>query len=329
MRFLQQHWFLIALFATLVSGAAFAESWAGLAHHKLFRNLIVMATLFLVTLPIESVRITRSLRRPGPALLATAVSYVVLPLMAWLCSRWLPKEFGLGLAVCAAAPSTIASAAVWTRRAGGNEMVPIFVTLLTNLMCFAVMPIWLSITFHRTVQGISFIAMAWQLVLLVVMPMVGGQLARTSQRVATWSTQHSRLLSVAAQVGVLTIVLVGAIQCGLFLRQQQSATAIKTLTSSVPLLLAILVGLNLLAFFVGKLAATSLSFSREDAIGVAFSGSQKTLMVGLQVALLLGGGLVIIPMVLYHVLQLIVGTVLADEIARRSSLGAAIHRRLP
>ncbi len=315
MKFIQRHWFLISLFATLALGAVWAEPLAGLANAKLVRNMVVMATLFLVTLPIDSRRISASFRRPGPALLATVVSYGLLPLLAWLCSGWLTAKFGLGLLVCASAPSTIASAAVWTRRAGGNEMVPIFVTLITNLLCFAVMPMWLSISFGRHVEGISFADMAWKLALLVVLPMVSGQLARRSYRVATWSTENALGLSIVAQIGVLTIVLLGAIQCGLFLRQQQSATT--AIVASLPLLLVVLLGLNLIAFFAGKWSASWLSFTDEDAVGVGFAGSQKTLMVGLQVAFLLGGGVVIIPMVLYHALQLIVGTVLADQIANR------------
>ena len=314
MKFFQRHWFLIALFTTLTLGGAFADPLAGFASGKIGRNLIVMATLFLVTLPIDSGRIAASLRRPGPAVLATVVSYGILPLLAWSCSGWLPGEFGLGLLVCASAPSTIASAAVWTRRAGGNEMVPIFVTLLTNLLCFAVMPMWLTISFGRSVEDISFADMALKLALLVVLPMVCGQLVRRNYRVAAWSSRNRLSLSVAAQAGVLTIVLMGAVQCGLFVRQQQAATV--AMATSLPLLLVILLGLNLMAFYLGKWLASWLAFGDEDAIGVAFAGSQKTLMVGLQVALLLGGGVVIIPMVLYHVLQLIVGTVLADQIAR-------------
>jgi sodium/bile acid cotransporter 7 len=44
---------------------------------------------------------------------------------------------------------------------------------------------------------------------------------------------------------------------------------------------------------------------------VAFAGSQKTLMVGLQVSMELGVS--ILPMVAYHVSQLIVDTLIADR----------------
>ena len=42
------------------------------------------------------------------------------------------------------------------------------------------------------------------------------------------------------------------------------------------------------------------------------SGSQKTLMVGLYVAINYFGGLTLLPMVFYHVGQLVVDTIIAD-----------------
>ena len=45
--------------------------------------------------------------------------------------------------VAATAPCTLASAAVWTRRAGGNDAVAILVTFITNATCFLVTPFWL------------------------------------------------------------------------------------------------------------------------------------------------------------------------------------------
>jgi sodium/bile acid cotransporter 7 len=54
-----------------------------------------------------------------------------------------------------------------------------------------------------------------------------------------------------------------------------------------------------------------MRMTREDRIAVGISGSQKTLMVGLQVAI--ASQLLILPMVVYHVGQLIVDTIIADR----------------
>ena len=49
------------------------------------------------------------------------------------------------------------------------------------------------------------------------------------------------------------------------------------------------------------------------AVAVGFAGSQKTLMVGLTIALQFGG-LTILPMLAYHVLQLLIDTLLANRL---------------
>ena len=50
---------------------------------------------------------------------------------------------------------------------------------------------------------------------------------------------------------------------------------------------------------------------------VAISGSQKTLMIGLEVALMFGG-LAALPIITYHVLQLIADTMLVDRLKEES-----------
>ena len=53
---------------------------------------------------------------------------------------------------------------------------------------------------------------------------------------------------------------------------------------------------------------------------MAIAGSQKTLMVGLYVAIHYFGGLVLIPLVIYHVVQLLMDTVVADLWRRRTEM---------
>jgi sodium/bile acid cotransporter 7 len=76
---------------------------------------------------------------------------------------------------------------------------------------------------------------------------------------------------------------------------------------------AVHVALLVLGFNVARV----LRFARGDAIAVAFSGSQKTLMVGAFLALTIGP-LAILPMVAYHAAQLVIDTLVADWLRRRA-----------
>ena len=83
-------------------------------------------------------------------------------------------------------------------------------------------------------------------------------------------------------------------------------------------MMVLVAGVHLAAWGIGFWSAGSLGVSRPDQIGVAFAGSQKTLMVGLAIAIEFGG-LAVLPMVAYHVEQLLIDTLLADWLRRKDA----------
>jgi sodium/bile acid cotransporter 7 len=310
-QFIIDRWFLIVLAGVLAGGITQWEILMPLAEARWLRNSVVATVLFLMALPLPAEATWRALRRPAAPLLGFAVNYGFLPLAAWGISFALRADTAAGLLVAAATPCTLASAAVWTRRAGGNDAVALFVTVLTNALCFLLTPLWLTLTLGSRAEGVTIDAgeMVGELALLVVLPMAVGQLVRLYRPLGTWATRRGKSLSTAAQCGILTMVLMGAIKTGEMLHEQPAETAfswwdwIEMIAATLGLHLAMLAG--------GVLLAGVLRLPPEDRIAVGISGSQKTLMVGLQVAL--ACKLLILPMVVYHVGQLIVDTIIADR----------------
>ena len=144
--FLQRQWFLAALFTVFVLGFSFPTQFEPFADAKTLRSCIVALVLFMMALPLDTQSVGDSIRRPWPAVLASIVNVVLLPLVAWLFAQLLTGDMKTGLLVTAAVPCTLASAAVWTRRAGGDDTVSILVTALTNVTCFLTVPFWLYVT---------------------------------------------------------------------------------------------------------------------------------------------------------------------------------------
>jgi solute carrier family 10 (sodium/bile acid cotransporter), member 7 len=73
---------------------------------------------------------------------------------------------------------------------------------------------------------------------------------------------------------------------------------------------------------LSTLAARALGFTKEDEIAAVFCGSKKTLASGVPMARLLFGahpalGLIVLPLMLYHQVQLFVCSVMAERYARR------------
>jgi predicted Na+-dependent transporter len=143
--FLKQRWFLILLAFAMVIGIGGGPQLKGIVEHKWLRDADVAFVLFLMALPLEASAIWQTIRRPYASLLAVFVTFGILPLVAWGVSFLLTGGQGPGLLIAAATPCTVASAAVWTRRAGGNDAVATMVTLITNAICFVVTPLWLII----------------------------------------------------------------------------------------------------------------------------------------------------------------------------------------
>ncbi len=322
-RILRQ-WFLLCLAIVLLAGFLLPHQLAFLANANTLRNIIIASVILMTALVLETSEIWNAMRRPWATLLAVGLNFGVLPLLAWLfASSFLRGELALGLLVAAAAPCTLASAAVWTRRAGGNDAVAIMVTVVTNMACFVLTPLWLAATAGRTDVEINVVEMIWKLALLVVLPMLAAQAMRQNKRLAFWADRQKYFFAVLAQLGILFIVTTGAVMCGLHLSQAEAADSLGLVSFCQMAVCVVIIHVTVLV--LGQLVGKVCRMPRGDWIAVGFAGSQKTLPVGLQVAFMIGGGLMILPIVTYHVIQLLTDTIVADWLAASKPAGDGLR----
>ena len=307
--FLRQQWFLICLASMLVVGFFFSRSLAILTEWAALRNAILFSVLFVMALPVATEEIGRALRSPWAALYASLINIAFLPMTAWAFSFSMDQFLGDGLVIAAAVPCTLASAAVWTRRAGGNDSVAIFVTLITNALCFLITPFWLWLTMkgENTNTTIDVQALILKLGLLVVLPMVLAQIARQFRTVGSWSTRNKVPLSTLAQIGILTMVTIGAAKMGNKFAEGEASFSF----GEVAVVLFAVNAIHLSALFFGFWTAKALGFGRKEQIAIGIAGSQKTLMVGLNTAVEINRS--ILPMLLFHICQLVFDTIIADR----------------
>ncbi len=312
---LTRHWFLAALLALLAVGIIGWDEYTPLAA-MLPQEFLVATVLLVMSLGLKTHAMWQSVRRPAGAALAVAVNLGVVPPLAWLAGRLLEPSLAQGMIVAAAVPCTQASAAVWTRRAGGNDTIAVLTTMATSLLCFLATPAWLHLLVGRAVGNSQqdFSRLVVRLALMVALPIVVGQLLRAIPPVRAWATRRASGLSLYAQLGILTMVFAGAVECGRQVARIEGGVA--PLAGQIAAMMALVAAVHLAAWGVGFWTAGRFGMSRPDQIGVAFAGSQKTLMVGLAIAIQFGG-LAVLPMVAYHVEQLLIDTLLADRLRRR------------
>jgi sodium/bile acid cotransporter 7 len=310
--FLRQRWFLIGLVSVLVAGIVWPAVMRPVT--TLFSSDAILATVtFVMALPLETGVLWRAVRRPGPAWLGTLLNSGLAPPLGWLASRVLPVELAVGVILATTVPSTLASAAVLTRRAGGNDAVCFLVTMITNLTCFLIVPMWLLLLIGVRAE-VDFRAIVLKLFLFVVLPIVVAQILRQWATIGASATRQKALLGGVAQVGILLMVLVGAVDCGERLERLGSDSVVSS--GNLLLMVATVVAVHGLLVFAGFIFSGMLTIGRDDAIAVAFSGSQKTLMVGAFLATAVAP-LAILPMVAYHAAQLVIDTLIADWLRPR------------
>lgn len=316
MTFLRRQWFLLILALALAVGIGVAKPLKPLIEVQWLRQSILPAVLFLMAFPMRATAIGNALRRPLGPLLASGINYGLLPLFAWLVVATLGAAVGLGadmshgIFVASATPCTMASAAVWTRRAGGNDAIALVVTVITNSLCFLITPAWVFLLIGRMPQTDPG-KMMRDLGLLIVLPMLLAQAVRLIGGIGEWATRHKAAIGISAQVGVLLMVFFGAIQTGnKYAGSQQS-----TLWLEIVWMIAIVLSVHLSMLYAGLWLSRLIGLPRDDAVAVGFAGSQKTLMVGLEVSAQIG--VTMLPMVTYHVGQLLADTLVAERLRRQ------------
>ena len=314
MKTIQKQWFLLALAAALALGFSFADWVSAVGHTPGLRSGLVASVLFLMGLTVPAGSFGSALRSPKAGLLALVLNIVAVPLIAATLANLLPASLAGGLVVAAAVPCTLASALAWTRRGHGNEVVPMMVMLVTNSLCFLIAPATLLLLLGQTVQ-LNFADQASKLALLVVLPLAIAALVRLRRGIAQWADANKQSLTTIALCGILVMVSFGAAATSLqsFSSAEQGGPPENTATFWITVagLLALLTHLTVLAG--GWWLAGRMGLSHPDRVAVAIAGSQKTLMVGLQISL--DCGVSTLPMTLYHVGQLLSDTVFVSRVA--------------
>ena len=215
-------------------------------------------------------------------------------------------------------PATVQSAIAFTSLARGNVPAAICSAAASSLLGIVLTPLLVTLLMDGSHGSGVDLGSIGHIVLELLVPFVAGQLAR--RRIGDWVERHRRLLRVVDQGSILLIVY-----------SAFSASVVGGLWHAVPassLLALALVCCVLLALVLGCvwLLARRLGFGCADRITILFAGSKKSLATGVPMAQVLfaGGtlGAMILPLMLFHQIQLMVCAVLAQRFARRDERAA-------
>jgi sodium/bile acid cotransporter 7 len=244
-----------------------------------------------------------------------ASTFVLFPLLG-LAARalWpglLTRELWMGLLLLCVLPSTVQSSIAFTSIARGNVPAALCAATASNLLGMALTPLLAG--FLLSAQGGFSLQGAGDIVLQLLLPFAAGQAARPL--IGQWAGRNKRLLGLVDRGSILLVVYVAfseGVSQGIW--HQLDLSRLGTLLAMDAALLAAVLVLT-------TLASRVLGFSRADEITIVFCGSKKSLASGLPMAsVLLAGPSVVLPLMLFHQIQLMA----CAALARRYAAGGAV-----
>ncbi|MBI5380886.1 MAG: bile acid:sodium symporter [Opitutae bacterium] len=314
-------WFLLGM----VAAVALAWQWpspgaaGGWMHPELLTKVGVAVIFFLhgVALSFAALK-AGSLRWPLHLLVQTA-TFLLFPLiglavLALLGSRVTP-ELRWGIFYLCALPSTVSSSVALTAAARGNVAAAVFNATLSSVLGVFLTPLWMAVVMNTTGHTLPLGPVILDLVRWLILPLVAGQLCRPL--LSAWATRHKGRINRVDRATILLLVYTSF--CDSFQQRIWSSHGVVTLV----LVVVGAAALFALVLTLTTAAANALHFSSEDRIAAVFCGSKKSMASGVPMAKLLFGahpglGVILLPIMIYHPLQLALCGWLAARWAKRT-----------
>ena len=255
-------------------------------------------------------------------LVVVGATFVLFPLLGWALR---PVLQGLvtpglytGILYLCVLPATVQSAIAFTAMARGNMPAAICSASASTLLGIVITPVLVGLLLpeaQHTAGSAQPDALAniGRIMLQLLVPFVAGHLLRPW--IGGFVKRRAAVLKFVDQGSILLVVYTAF-----------SAAVVEGLWQQLPLpallgLLVVCAVLLALALVTTTWAARRMGFSKEDEITIVFCGSKKSLASGVPMAKVLFAshavGAIVLPIMVFHQMQLMVCAVLAQRYARR------------
>ena len=316
-RFLPDN-FTLALLTT-VALASVQPAAGGVA--RFFEGLTVAAVgllFFLHGAKLSRQAIVAGLSHWRLHLVVVASTFVLFPLLGWalrpVLQPLVTPDLYLGVLFLCALPATVQSAIAFTAMARGNMPAAICSASASTLLGIGITPLLTGLLLSRTAAAQhDALESIGRIMLQLFVPFIAGHLLRPW--IGGLTQRHAPVLKFVDQGAILLVVYTAF-----------SAAVVEGLWHQMPLpalagLLVVCAVILALALCFTTWLSRRLGFSKEDEVTIVFCGSKKSLASGVPMAKVLFAahavGAMVLPLMVFHQMQLMVCAVLAQRYARR------------
>lgn len=258
-------------------------------------------------------------------LVVQAATFLLFPLLGvlglWLAGDALDESLRIGLFYLCALPSTVSSSVALTAAARGNVPGAIFNATLSGLIGVFLTPLWMGWMLRAAGDvALPLVEVVTDLMLWLLLPLALGQILRPW--IGAWVGRHKQGVHLTDRLIILLLVYTSfcdSVKGGVWTGHGWKPVALVAVAG---------LGLFVIVMLILGGVTRALRFPVEDRIAALFCGSKKTLATGVPMAQLMfaghpGLGLILLPILIYHPLQLILCGWLAGRWAKRPEVVAS------
>jgi len=331
LNFFRSQWFIVAMGLVILLAIAFPGLGAtgGVLRAEWLTPLGIFVIFLIQGISLPTAEMLRAGGNVRIHVFVHLWCYLGYPLLAlgmiFVGRGFLDPATATGLLFVAILPTTISSALAFTAITHGNRSAALFNTVSTNLLGIVMVPLLVALLMGLEASGSqSFAQTLWRLFILIGLPLILGQIARRFLlKMLNGVIAHGGKISSAIILFIIFAAVSDSIHSGIW----QSAATRYLLQTVLAVLVLLVISHSLV-----RLTLPWVGPNPADQIAAFYTASQKTLAAGVPMAMAIFAqaepgftGLLLLPLIIYHPLQLFVAGLLVPYWAKRRSSEAELR----
>ncbi|EKO3498548.1 bile acid:sodium symporter family protein [Vibrio fluvialis] len=318
---LKKEWFLVGMVVAIALATVTSELGrsGGVIHLDQLTGIGIAIVFFLHGLGLSPQAIKAGLTNWRLHVYIQMATFVVYPIL-WVIFgeaflAYMPSALAFGFCYLLVLPSTISSSVAMTSVGKGNVPGAIFNASLSSILGVFITPLLIQLFMGFEGVQLDLLDSVISISKLLLLPMIAGQIMRPY--LVAWVDRHKAVVNKVDKYVILLIVYNAF--CDSVVKGIWSEFSVGLLATSIIICTVIL----LVMVHLIQWGARRTKFTLPDEVAAVFCGTKKTLAAGIPMAKVIFGadpslGMILLPIMLYHPIQIFYCAVLANRYARQS-----------
>ncbi|GEA61111.1 bile acid:sodium symporter family protein [Vibrio comitans] len=324
---LKKEWFLVGMVIAIALATITPDlgKSGGAIHLDRLTGIGVAIVFFLHGLGLAPSAIKAGLSNWRLHLFIQSATFIFYPLL-WVIFgdvflAYMPAALAFGFCYLFVLPSTVSSSVAMTSVGKGNVPGAIFNASLSSIIGVLITPFLIQLFMGFEGAELNLMDSVVSIAKLLLLPMLVGQLARPL--LLAFAEKHKAVVNKVDKYVILLIVYNAF--CDSVANGIWQTFSIAMLATTIAVCVVVL----MVMIHLFQWGARKSAFSREDEVAAVFCGTKKTLAAGVPMAAVIFGsdpslGMILLPIMLYHPIQIFYCAVMANRYAKSAEQDLAV-----